>query len=181
MELFLQLGHGTKIDKGMAHIHSLQATHWRGLVAACALFASWGVAHSRVGSDTYTTGPPVCEDFLAKLGHRTKGLEFIGCRPVRLYGVAALQSDYRVKGAYAGTVESQLVKTAGMPRLRFICCGWESVPRDVRSQRTYGVYTAGGRSYVVTMSSRETLVSQRSALHTVDYFYVTAVLYLEEP
>lgn len=181
MPWFLRFDHVIEIDKGMAHTHSLRAYPWRSLVAACVLTASWGLAHSRVASDTYTTGPPICEDFLAKLGHKTKGLEFIGCKPVRLYGVAALQSDYRVKGAYAGTVESQLVKTAGMPRLRFICCGWESVPRDVRTQRTYGVYTAGGRSYAVNMSSGETLVSQRSALHTVDYFYVTTVLYLEEP
>jgi hypothetical protein len=177
----LRLGHSLEIDKSMAHIHLLQATPWRGLLVVCALYASCGLVHSRVASKTQAAGPPMCEDFLAKLGHKTKGLEFVGCRPVRLYGVAALQSDYRVKGAYAGTVESQLVKTAGMPRLRFICCGWESVPRDVRGQRTYGVYTAGGRSYAVTMSSRETLVNQRSALHTVDYFYVTAVLYLEEP
>jgi Domian of unknown function (DUF4952) len=169
------------MDKSMAHIHSLQACRWRGLVAACVLSAISAVVHSRVPSTTTTAGPPVCEDFLAKLGHKTKGLEFVGCRPVRLYGVAALESDYRVKGAYAGPVEAYLVKTAGMPRLRFICCGWESVPRDVRGQRTYGVYTAGGRSYAVNMSSRETLVNQRSALHTVDYFYVTTVLYLEEP
>ncbi len=119
MQWFLQFGHGLEMGKNMGHIYSLRANHWRGFswqwAAALALFASWGVAHSRVGSDTYTTGPPVCEDFLAKLGHKTKGLEFIGCRPVRLYGVAALQSDYRVKGAYAGTVESQLVKTEVAP------------------------------------------------------------------
>ena len=181
----MQLGHGLQIGRGMAYIHSLRFKRWHGFTwqwaAALALCASSGLAHSRVAHQTTPVGPPVCADFLAKLGHKPKGLEFIGCKPVRLYGVAALESDYRVKGAYAGPIEAYLVKTAGMPRLRFICCGWESVPRDVRGQRTYGVYAAGGRSYAVTMSSRETLVNQRSALHTVDYFYVTTVLYLEEP
>lgn len=170
---------------GMAYFHSAPTYLRRNLtlhcLAALALFATGSPVQGRVAQQTTTSGPSVCADFLAQLGHKPKALEFVGCQPVRLYGIAALQSNYRVKGAFAGPVEAYLVKTAGMPRLRFICCGWESVPRDVRGQRTYGVYTAGVRSYAVSMSSRETLINQRSALHTVDYFYVTTVLYLEEP
>ena len=145
------------------------------LALACA--CSW--VQAVVPSAPARAGPPLCADFLAKLGQKPKNLEFIGCKPVRLYGVAALQSDYRVKGFYAGPIEAHLVKTAGMPRLRFICCGWESVPQDVRAQRTHGIYQAGERSYAVSMASQETLINQRSALHRVDYFAVTVVLYLD--
>lgn len=147
------------------------------LCVALVCASSW--AQAVVPSASARSGPPLCADFLAKLGQKPKNLEFIGCKPVRLYGVAALQSDYRVKGAFAGPVEAHLVRTAGMPRLRFICCGWESVPPDVRAQRTYGTYQAGERSYAISMTSQETMINQRSALHRVDYFAVTVLLYLD--
>jgi hypothetical protein len=153
----------------------------RSLACALSLCAVHGCLHAAVPRTPASTAAPVCTDFLAKLGQKPKALEFVGCKRVRLFGVAALQSDYRVKGAYAGPVESHFVKTAGMPRLRFICCGWESVPPDVRAQRTYGMYSANERSYAVSMASGQTLINQRSALHDVDQFSVTVVLYLVQP
>jgi Domian of unknown function (DUF4952) len=150
------------------------------LVCVLSLCAVQGPAHSAVPRTPASTTAPMCADFLAKLGQKPKALEFVGCKRVRLYGVAALQSDYRVKGSFAGPVESHFVRTAGMPRLRYICCAWESLPQDVRAQRTYGVYISGERSYAVSMASRETLINQRTNLHLVDYFYITAVLYLEQ-
>lgn len=161
-----------RVWQGLAYTLASALLLWAGLSLA-------SLAHGRVASPSSIVGPPVCADFLAKLGQKPKNLEFIGCRPVRLFGVSALQSDYRVKGAYAGPIEAHLVKTAGMPRLRFICCGWESLPADVRGQRTHGAYTAGERSYAVSMTSGETLIRHRSALHAVDYFSVTVVLYLD--
>jgi hypothetical protein len=156
--------------------------HWmRSLVIALSLCAHYGLAHAIVPRTPASIARPVCADFLAKLGQKPKALEFVGCKRVRLFGVAALQSDYRVKGTYAGPVETHFVKTATMPRLRFICCGWESLPLDVRAQRTYGLYVAGDRSYAVSMVSSQTLINQRSALHEVDHFNVTVVLYLEQP
>jgi hypothetical protein len=156
--------------------------HWtRSFVCALLLCAGPLVAHASVPRSDTRVAPPVCADFLAKLGQKPKALEFIGCKRVRLFGVAALQSDYRVKGAFAGPVETHFVKTAGMPRLRFICCGWESVPLDVRAQRTYGLYVDADRSYAVSMASGETLINQRSALHEVSHFNVTVVLYLAQP
>jgi Domian of unknown function (DUF4952) len=148
-------------------------------VLCLALLCACSRAQASVPRASANTGPPLCTDFLAKLNQKPKNLEFIGCKPVRLFGTSALQSDYRVKGAFAGPIEGHLVRTAGMPRLRFICCGWESVPVDVRAQRTHGAYTAGERSYAVSMASQETLVRQRNALHRVDYFWVTVVLYLD--
>lgn len=153
----------------------------RSLACALSLCALHGLAHAIVPRTPASTAAPVCADFLAKLGQKPKNLEFVSCKRVRLFGVAALQSDYRVKGAFAGPVETHFVKTAGMPRLRFLCCAWESVPLDVRAQRTYGLYVADERSYAVSMASGETLINQRSALHTVDYFNVTVVLYLAQP
>jgi Domian of unknown function (DUF4952) len=156
--------------------------HWtRSFVCALLLCAGSLVSHASVPRPDTRVAPPACADFLAKLGQKPKALEFVGCKRVRLFGVAALQSDYRVKGTFAGPVESHFVKTAGMPRLRFICCGWESVPLDVLAQRTYGLYVAGDRSYAVSMVSSQTLINQRSALHTVDHFNVTVVLYLAQP
>ncbi len=161
------------------HIHWVRGMlHWLWILA---MLSHTCLTHAIVPRTPASTTVPVCSDFLAKLGQKPKNLEFVGCKRVRLFGVAALQSDYRVKGAYAGPVESHFVKTAGMPRLRFICCGWESVPLDVRAQRTYGLYTSGERSYAVSMVSGQTLINQRSALHTVDHFNVTVVLYLTQP
>jgi hypothetical protein len=153
----------------------------RSLACALSLCALHSLAHAIVPRTPASTTAPVCGDFLAKLGQKPKALEFVGCKRVRLYGVAALQSDYRVKGGLAGPVESHFVRTAGMPRLRYNCCAWESVPLDVRAQRTYGLYTTAERSYAVSMASRETLINQRTNLHLVDYFYITAVLYLAQP
>jgi hypothetical protein len=160
---------------------SLHKYSMRNLACALSLCAHYGLAHAIVPRAPASIARPVCADFLAKLGQKPKALEFVGCKRVRLFGVAALQSDYRVKGAYAGPVETHFVKTAGMPRLRFICCGWESVPLDVRAQRTYGLYVANDRSYAVSMVSGQTLINQRSALHEVDHFNVTVVLYLAQP
>lgn len=130
-----------------------------------------------------------CADFLALLRRKPAGLEFVGCQRIEQYGSKALQADYRVRGAQAEAVEAQLVRTAGMPRLRFICCGWDSAPRNPRTQRGYGVYplpaqlraSADMAQLHISMGSGETLVNRRSAWPSLGYFSVTALLYLESP
>jgi hypothetical protein len=141
--------------------------------------------------------PPVvtrqvqCADFLALLRRVPAGLEFVDCQYVSVNqrDSAAMQANYRVRGTQAAAVEAYLVNTSGMPPLRFICCGWDSAPRHPRTQRGYGVYrlpthmrpSADVTQLHISMSSGETLVNQRAAWPSLEYFQVRALLYIQPP
>jgi Domian of unknown function (DUF4952) len=132
-----------------------------------------------------------CADFLALLRHVPAGLEFVDCQYVSVnqHDSAAMQANYRVRGAQAAAVEAYLVNTSGMPPLRFICCGWDSAPRYPRTQRGYGVYrlpkhmrpSADVTQLHISMSSGETLVNQRAAWTNLEYIQVRALLYIQSP
>lgn len=128
-----------------------------------------------------TSKEPSCQDFLANLNKKPKNLEFIECKKIVQHGDPALESNYRVKGANAIAVEAYFVKTAHMPELRNICCGWESLPKNPKSKQPYGVYELGQNTYLISMDSGETLVSQRSRWGNIPYFNVTVILYFDTP
>lgn len=121
---------------------------------------------------------PVCADFLAKVGKKPPSLEFLECRKVVAYGLAALESNYRVKGADAVASEAYLVKISHIPRLRFICCGWDSFPIGSSPKSRYGDLKMDGREYEISMSSEETLEKRWKE---IPFFYVRVTVYLEEP
>lgn len=100
-----------------------------------------------------------CTDFLDVLNKKPKYLEFMGCQKITTGGVPALESTYRVKGSIAGAVEAYFIKTAGMPKLRRLCCLWESIPLNHRNQTPYGIYKLKKDYYSISMSSEETVIN----------------------
>ena len=126
---------------------------------------------------------PQCADFLAQLNHKPPSLEFVSCEKTTIHGLRALAAEYRVAGENAARVEAYFVKTSRMPKMRFMCCGWESMPppNKLATQSLIGVYKKNAIEYAVTMASPETLVNQRKRWHEIPYFQVKIVRYLESP
>lgn len=125
---------------------------------------------------------PKCSDFLTDIKRKPNHLEFVTCKEVTSHGLAALLSEYRVAGTHAASVESHFVRTAKMPKLRYTCCGWESIPVDPKTQRPNGKYQTSTVSYEISMSSSETKGgSARSHWKEIPYFYVSVMRYLESP
>lgn len=120
----------------------------------------------------------MCADFLAKVGKKPASLQFVECKKVVAYGLAALESSYRVNGAHAAASEAYLVKIAQIPRLRFICCGWDSYPLKPGPRERYGDLHMDGYPYEISMSSGETLEKRWAA---IPFFHVRVTVYLEEP
>ena len=138
------------------------------------------------GGDQQTTNAEVnneakCIDFLVLLRKKPNHLEFIECKKITKAGISALESQYRVKGIYAKTVEAYFVKTAHMPSLRRTCCGWDSIPEDLKNKQLSGIYRLDNNVYQVNMDSGETLVSRRSLWKRITYFNVSVVRYLDLP
>lgn len=126
-------------------------------------------------------GPAMCSDFLLALNRKPQTLEFVACQETVKHGLASLEAKYRVTGGDAAAVEAYLVKTARMPRLRYICCGWETLPRDPKTQRLTGVYRHKGERYDIAMASGEVTINQRSRWREISSFYVTATRFIELP
>lgn len=125
---------------------------------------------------------PKCSDFLMDIKRKPNHLEFVACKEVNINGLAALLTEYRVAGTYAASVESHFVRTAKMPKLRYTCCGWESLPANPKTQRRNGQYQTSTVSYEISMSSGETKGgSARAHWKEIPYFYVSVVRYLEPP
>jgi hypothetical protein len=125
---------------------------------------------------------PQCGDFLSAINQKPKYLDFVGCEKTERHGLAALESQYQVKGINAKSVEGFFVKTAQMPKLRYLCCGWESTPENPKTDRRTGTYKSGSNLYEISMSSGETTTGKRRASWPkIPAFHVEAVLYLESP
>ena len=122
-----------------------------------------------------------CGDFLAQLNKKPPALEFVSCGKTVRHGTSALEATYRVAGGNAAAVETHLIKSGRMPRLRFICCGWESLPASPQSQARTGVYVHRGQRFEITMTSGESLVNQRRRWAEIPYFQVKVTTYTESP
>ena len=122
-----------------------------------------------------------CADFLLEIKRKPRNLEFVECQRTVKNGLAALEAKYRMAGGDAAGVEAYLVKTAHMPKLRYVCCGWEPVPRDPKTQRLVGTYLHKSGQYDIVMGSGEVAINQRARWAEISTFYVTATRYLELP
>lgn len=122
-----------------------------------------------------------CADYLSLLKNKPVHLEFIECKKINSKGLAAFESQYRLEAVHASEIERYFVKTAHMPRLHYLCCGWESFPDKVKSKASYGLYKSGNQQYQISMGSAETLINRRANWMAIPYFYVTLILYLELP
>lgn len=124
-----------------------------------------------------------CADFLAALGHKPVGLQYMGCAAGYDAQLRVLVASYTVNGSRANRVERYLRRHTGMASLRFVCCGWEPAAVVVG-----GVPHREGRlprghepSDRVTMFSGETLVFRRADWAQIPAFHVRVTRYLESP
>jgi hypothetical protein len=118
---------------------------------------------------------PTCTDFLANAGVRPKGLTYLSCEPARNAQIPVLRAQYEVSGIHAGVIEAQLNERFGMSSLKFLCCGWEPKDGGVGQRRD-----ERGFAYLVSMTSEETILRQRTDWPRLKFF-VRVDLMLEEP
>lgn len=124
---------------------------------------------------------PHCRDFLQHLHKKPAHLVFVGCEPGRDAQIRVLKARYRVAGADAAGVERYLHQHSKMPKLRFVCCGWEPELRGNTSNNRGTLTNLQGLPFDVIMGSAETLVADRQQWKKIDWFYVTVTEPLEEP
>ncbi len=67
-----------------------------------------------------------------------------------------------------------MVEKFSMPKLRFVCCGWEALGGR-------GFYKFNDYSMGVTMYSSESLIMDRNHWAEIPKFIVEVTLYLEQP
>lgn len=65
-----------------------------------------------------------CGDLLSRYAEKPAKLSFVNC--VTGEGQVILEAKYSVSGKDSKEVEDFLVKTYGLGKLQFTCCGWES-------------------------------------------------------
>ncbi|MCK4207590.1 DUF4952 domain-containing protein [Brucella pituitosa] len=128
-------------------------------------------------TDTEATRRVPCGDLLASMGQKPPHLDFLHCQEEMRHPVRAQVAYYRVPGRYAQAVEQHFMKTANMPALVFLCCGWDSVGQKGRD----GWLQVGAEHFTISMQSDETLFSRRADWLRIPSFNVTAVRYLEQP
>lgn len=121
-----------------------------------------------------------CRDVLAALGVSPPGLSFAGCEYTIIHGLKALRVRYVAPGGRAAAVEAKLKATTGMPRLRYLCCGWEPAPAKPGAP-PFGSISMRGERYEVRMTSGENVVTDRKRWAEIPEFSVDLVRYLEEP
>jgi Domian of unknown function (DUF4952) len=122
----------------------------------------------------------VCGDFLANKKNKPSDLKFVECKKINLHGVDALEAVYRVSGAKAASVETSLVKSTKMPKLRYVCCGWESSTISGKSPVTAGSFLFKKNWYEVSMTSGESPINQRAKWGEIEFFSVSVVLVVGE-
>jgi hypothetical protein len=122
-----------------------------------------------------------CVDFLEQLNKKPPNLVFEDCTVDTKQGSDVFTANYKVAGQYASAVEAYFVKTAGMPKMRRVCCIWESLSaNNVKRKTNHGLLRANKKMYEISMGS-ETSVSQRSQWSSVPSFDVTVTWYRDEP
>ncbi len=125
----------------------------------------------------YAAKEPVCADFLAELNKKPPHLEYQGCKKNDTHQMY-FEAEYRASGVHAASVEAYLIKTFDMPKLRFVCCGWESSNGETSNGQFHRLagpdQYADDHVYLVTMGSVETL---QKDWQKIPYFQVTVRLY----
>ncbi len=122
---------------------------------------------------------PKCGDFLSFIGKKPKDLQFLNCEKTKENQIYVLKASYQVSGAQAPGVEAALVESFQMPRLRFICCGWESFSKN-SGQSPWGEYESNqGDRYTISMFSQETLLDRRTDWEKINAFYITVIFPIE--
>lgn len=117
---------------------------------------------------------PPCGDLLADLGVRDDRLEPQGCTNETHSQYRSRLARYNVSGSEAAAIERFLVNAVKLEKLRFACCGWESLPTSGQ------IRGADGFLRLVSMTSGESVVNERSRWSEIPTFTVSVELVLDE-
>lgn len=115
-----------------------------------------------------------CEDFLAKLSDKPASVELLECTQDIAAQGKPFVARYRVKGSDAREAEQYMGRRFDLPKLRYICCGWDSTPYFYRDNTT-------GLGYMLGMASEETPVNERDSWPEIKFFYIDVSLATEDP
>lgn len=115
-----------------------------------------------------------CGDFLAEFSKKPKHIIFLDCQETNDAQIKVLKASYKVSGKDAAETEAYLQRYFQMPKLSFVCCGWET-------GRDQGKYKNDqGFDYQIYMFSEETLINDRNDWGKIPFFYISVILPLEE-
>ncbi len=67
----------------------------------------------------------MCDDLLSVYAKKPKELKFIKCERIKV-GQTIVRATYKVAGKKSKAIENFLVKTYGMGKLEWTCCGWDN-------------------------------------------------------
>ncbi|MFK8068983.1 MAG: DUF4952 domain-containing protein [Gammaproteobacteria bacterium] len=112
-----------------------------------------------------------CIDFLEAWNMKSSGLKFLGCQQIEKLPAVLLQATYSVNSSDAKNVEDILYEKFSMPRLRFVCCGWET--KEV-------TYTTRNDVYAINMYSMGEF-KESAEWESFTEFHVTVGKYLVLP
>jgi len=122
---------------------------------------------------SHAMAEPQCGDLLAELSEKPEVVEFLECTKNNDELGKPIVARYRVKGSEALEAERYMSRNFRQPKLRYICCGWDSTIYSYRDTTTQRWYTLG-------MGSEETPVNQRELWSEIKFFYITASITTEE-
>ena len=117
---------------------------------------------------------PSCKDILAILSDKPEFVELLQCTQDNDAQGKPFVARYRVKGSDALKAEQYMSQSFGLPKLQYICCGWDSTFYFYRDQETNLGYTLG-------MGSEETPVNDRDLWAQIKFFYINVFLFTEDP
>jgi hypothetical protein len=118
-----------------------------------------------------------CTDFLNALNKKPLHLTYVGCTQEVQQGADVLEAKYTVTGKHASKVEAYFMKISGMPKIRRVCCIWESLSAsNAKRVTTHGIIRSGKLRYEISMSS-DTTIADRSGWYKVPHFDVSVTLY----
>lgn len=117
---------------------------------------------------------PSCADYLKLNDSKSRYLSFKSCEKGKEAQLRVLTATYTLEGKYADKVEKGLNKSFNMPKLKFVCCGWQT-------SIGYGSFVYEGYKVSIRMFSGETILRTRADWPEISDFYVIATLYLDEP
>jgi hypothetical protein len=126
----------------------------------------------------------ICGDLMSTLVEKPSMMEFLECKAPRKTQVKTLIATYRVTGKDARSAEQFLQQKFKMSKLKFLCCGWDTVSSSgpQGNQPGNGRYTdRQGFYHDIEMYSDETLLNNHQDWSKIPFFYIVVTKFLEDP
>lgn len=150
----------------------LASAVWLLLAAAPAPDTTVVPPNPRLAPKTLDDAPLRCDDFLARMHLKPRGVRFVSCSYLPGRQGKPFRAVYRVPGRFAALAERTFVRAVGMPSLRRSCCQWDAPP--------HWFHGRDGREYGITMVSDETGARSRAAWPGVPVFEIVIEMYTED-